>query len=935
MSVATYLSSAEQAERRAGAPRASLSVPVEPGTDVDALVARLAGRHELLRSTICDGTDGRTVQRVLDGVTPDLAADVVDTRLTLTLPSRYTDLGGLAALAADLTALLRGEEPPEPVQASQYAAWQADSGAGGAPVTLPPPGRQRPAITTEPTVHRRTVDAGPLAHDLGLAVEDVLLAAWLLCVWRFGGDHTCGVYVDDRTRFPDLATMAGVCSRYLPLLATFDPHEPAEAALRRVAEERRALAELAPAFRWRDVPPGTYDCDARSPDAPVLFAYVEAADGVRLRDPSHDPGLSLTALRGESTRVEIVGPAPLADAYLALLGDLAAAPGRAVGELALLPPAAERRMRTQFGHAPEPAPEVTADAYALFAAQARRTPGRVAVADRTRSYTYAELDARAGAVASALATYGVEPGDRVALLLGRGVDLVAGVLGTWRAGAAYVPLTTDLPGERMAFMLADSGSRVVLADLPVPPEVATDVIELATVADGGNAGAGPGDVAAAAYVIYTSGTTGRPKGVVVEHRSVVNLALAHRERIYRRHDPELAGLRASLTASIAFDGAVERISLLLSGHTLFVVDDETRRDPAAYVAFAREHRLDVLDLTPSFLALLVQAGLLDGPGPVAALVGGEAISPPLWRDLAASAVTFYNVYGPTETTVNAAVGPVTGVTPHLGPALPGVRVYVLDPALRPVPVGAPGEIHVAGAGVARGYLNRPDLTAAKFVDNPWADADPSFARLYRTGDLGRFRPDGTIEFLGRADGQVKVRGYRVETEEIADVLREDRDVADALVVLNARGALVGYVAAPAVPGLLERLGKALAARLPDYMIPSAVVVVERFPLTANGKVDVAALPEPGTQRPSTLSTTYVAPEGETEKAIALIWEQLLDRSGIGSHDNFFELGGDSLLAVEMITRVNDELGVDLLLAAVFLDPSVAELAAAVARELAA
>jgi amino acid adenylation domain-containing protein len=574
----------------------------------------------------------------------------------------------------------------------------------------------------------------------------------------------------------------------------------------------------------------------------------------------------------------------------------------------------------------------------LVAEQARRTPERPAVVDAARTLTYRELEERAAVIAAALRARGASAGARVGLLLERTGDAVAAVLGVWKAGSTYVPIDPATPLERVVYMLRDSRADLLVTDVEVEasPELPPSC-RLSELLEGANGAPEPSDERRSArdlaYVMYTSGTTGRPKGVMIEHRSIVNLARAHRERIYRHHDPEGKGLRASLNAPFAFDGSVERILLLLHGCTIFVVGEADRRDPAAFLEFARRHDLDVLDVTPSFLSLLLRFGLLEQPGyrPKLVLVGGEAIGPALWKQLGASSVAFYNVYGPTETTINASVGRIAGDAPHLGLPLPNVRVYILDENGEQVVAGSPGEIHVAGAGVARGYLNLPELTAEKFTANPFAPNDPLYDRLYATGDRGRFLPDGTIEYLGRADGQIKLRGYRIEPEEVTTAIRAVHGVQDALVRLEgdepADARLVAYVAAPAAPERLEEeLRASLTSRLPTYMVPSRIAIVEAFPLTSNGKVDTETLAARGAARPE---APVVPPEEnghDVEARLAALWSELLALPDVPRDASFFEIGGHSLLAPVMLRRVADEFGVTLPLTTLFLAPTVSELA---------
>ncbi|WOX26004.1 amino acid adenylation domain-containing protein [Streptomyces solicathayae] len=1012
--IAHHIAALQQAESpdRDAAARFVLRLDAARDTaHVRASVGRLVARHDALRSRVVPAPAGYGVVNAVHapaalqwqepdgpagGATATLpglplrvehrpGGDGAPAELALSLSARTVDAAGLAALGAELLDLLEGAEPAEPVQIGQYAAWQqqmrTQEPEGSATSLALAPGLKSPRLGQDAYTDGPAAEADEDGGRVELAVDDalrariadlaakldtdagtVVLAAWLVVLWRHNADRDfqCGVHVDHRRRYPDLATTAGLLSWHLPLAAGLGEEETGRELVERLAVQRAGLLALTDHFSWDDVPRGTADCDAREPRRPVLFtdlalgsdAAVEALADLDAAQPLafglevlRGPGSLRLTLRHDSAAGRATAES-LGASLGVLLDGLTADPDRPVAELALLTVAGTGDVLAGFGHAPEETPYEAGHVYELFARQAARTPDRLAVHAAGHGFTYAELDARAAVVADGLRRQGLGPGARVGLLVERSAEMVAVVLGVWRAGMAYVPLDPATPADRIGFILGDSGSALLVTDLPERPagELPVPVITVADLLDGAAPAAGPEEVERGvsdlAYVIYTSGTTGRPKGVQIEHRSAVYLARAHRERIYRRHDPEGAGLRAGFTASLAFDGSVERILTLLYGCTLYLYDDASRQDPGLFLEFAERHRLQVLDVTPSFLALLVQRGLLDSTGyrPELVLVGGEAIPESLWPRLAESGPAFYNVYGPTEATVNAAVGEVRGERPHLGPALPGARLYVLDAQDRPVPPGVVGEIHISGVGLARGYLGRDDLTAAAFVPNPFAAGDPLHARMYRTGDRGRFRPDGAIEFLGRADGQVKLRGFRIELGEISAVLREDPAVEDALAVLHkpesGDPSLVGYaVTAGPVDEVHARLRERLAARLPEYMRPAELVLVPEWPRTVNGKVDTAALPAPGTARQTTLSAAYVAPSGELEIALAEIWSTVLGRTGIGARDNFFELGGHSLLAARMIAAVNEEFGLDLPLTTVFTERCVADLAVAVIREM--
>jgi acyl-coenzyme A synthetase/AMP-(fatty) acid ligase len=414
---------------------------------------------------------------------------------------------------------------------------------------------------------------------------------------------------------------------------------------------------------------------------------------------------------------------------------------------------------------------------------------------------------------------------------------------------------------------------------------------------------------------------------MIEHRSVLCLWQALEHACYRGH----AYQRVALNASLNFDASVQQLVQLLSGRTVVLVPQEVRLDAEAFIQFIQAHRIEGVDCTPSQLRAWMAAGLAKATGPLQlSLVGGESIDSQLWDALSASHIRFVNVYGPTECTVDATLAPLQGdaTAPHIGRPMQNRRVYVLDGHREPVPIGVCGEIYIGGAGVARGYLNRPALTNERFVVDPFS-AEPD-ARMYKTGDIGRWRADGTIEYLGRNDHQVKIRGFRIELGEIEAQLLKHRDVKEAVVVAQAQAAgqqrLVAYVVPAheqAGGALLEVWRTHLKAVLPEYMVPSAFVPLERLPRTPSGKLDRRALPAPEVGAYS--RQTYEAP------VVAGIWQELLRVERVGRHDNFFELGGHSVLAMQFVARVRSALSVKLPIGTLFECPDLQGLSREIER----
>ncbi|WP_369981515.1 non-ribosomal peptide synthase/polyketide synthase [Xanthomonas bundabergensis] len=582
--------------------------------------------------------------------------------------------------------------------------------------------------------------------------------------------------------------------------------------------------------------------------------------------------------------------------------------------------------------------------HTLFQAQAAQHPQAIALECGDQQLSYGELNARANQLAHRLIALGVRPDDRVAICMPRSVDMVVGLLGILKAGGAYVPLDPAYPAERLAYMLADSAPVALLAQAALVETVrrlhsAEAALAVVALDDDATLAAQPAQdpVIAGlsarhlAYVIYTSGSTGKPKGVMIEHRHLVSSTLA-RASAYSRYE------RFLLLSSIAFDSSVAGIfGTLLTGGTLIVSDGDAWQDPDAIAEDIERRRITTLLCVPS-LARLVLEGLKRGDerSLKEVIVAGE-VCPPALQKMAERFVpelVLYNEYGPTEATVWATMyrsrpGQARDSVP-IGQPIANTQVYVLGRHGEPVPVGVAGEIHIGGAGVARGYLNRPDLTAERFLADPFVE--DANARMYRTGDLGRWLPDGTLEYLGRNDFQVKVRGFRIELGEIEARLAACTGVREAVVIAREDAMqdkrLVAYVVSQAEePVSVSVLRESLQRALPDYMVPSAFIVLPALPLTPNGKLDRQALPAP--DRAALASRAYEAPMGETEQTLAAIWQELLGLERVGRHDHFFELGGHSLLAVRLATRVRATLGVELAVRSVFVAPTLALLAKSV------
>ena len=585
----------------------------------------------------------------------------------------------------------------------------------------------------------------------------------------------------------------------------------------------------------------------------------------------------------------------------------------------------------------------------MFESQVARAPDAIALIDNDGILTYAELNVRANRVAHRLIAHGVQSDDRVAICMERSAGMVVGILGILKAGAGYVPIDQGYPSERIAYLLEDSAPAAILTTAALRnaewlAATGAPILDIETAAsDGVEANPDLGTVTprSLAYVIYTSGSTGEPKGVQVEHRNILRLA------VNNHYAPIGAADCVAHCSNPAFDASTwELWAPLLNGARVRVIAQDTVLDPVALNRALIDGGVTALWLTVGLFNEYLDALAPAFAGLEHLLIGGDALDP---RKVAQALANpsrpkrLVNGYGPTETTTFAITHEIVSVAGNprsipLGTPIANTTIHLLDAQGRLAPAGVAGEIHIGGDGVARGYLNRPGLTAERFLRDPFSDARD--ARMYRTGDLGRWLPDGTVEFLGRNDFQVKIRGFRIELGEIEARLIACEGVRDAVVLAreDAPGdkRLVAYWIADAATAAAEvaddapdaaALRARLQERLPDYMVPSAFVRVEAWPLTANGKLDRNALPAPDAD--AYASRAYAAPEGAMEDAVASIWRELLPVERIGRHDNFFELGGHSLLAVQMASRVRRTLGVELPLRVMFEAPTLSQLAARV------
>ncbi|MBD2540827.1 non-ribosomal peptide synthetase [Coleofasciculus sp. FACHB-SPT36] len=872
-------------------------------------------------------------------------------------------------------------------------------------------------------------------------VSSFLLTCWTILLWRLTKqpDLVIGTAFDGR-KYEELESALGLFAKYLPIQSNLEAKLSFGELLQNVHQAQQEVYQWQEYFSW------DFNASADSSFFPVCFEFNQAADKysansvtfsierqyicidrfkIKLAGVERDDSLSIEFHYDANLFTE-TDIQRLAGHFLTLVDSILETPNVAISELEILSKVERQQLLIEFNNTKIDFPQLQG-IHQRFEQQVEKTPDAIALVYEDEHLTYQQLNQRANQLAHSLRKLGVAPEVLVGLYLERSLEMVVGLLGVLKAGGAYVPLEPTLPPERLAFILQDTQAKVLLTQQQLvtnlPDSTATVFCldsESEMQQESDCATAQPSDrnlesvatVENLAYVIYTSGSTGTPKGVAIEHRQILNYLNGILERLDL---PD--GASFAMVSTFAADlGNTVLFSSLCTGGCLHIISQDRAADAEALSQYFQQHPVDCLKIVPSHLSALLSSSQPEIILPRQRLIlGGEASNWGLIEKIQnlAPSCRILNHYGPTETTVGVLTyqmdsGNIANVskTVPLGRPLANTQIYILDSHLQLVPIGVSGEIYIGGDSLARGYLNQPELTAEKFIPNPFLKNskvrssplnEPAFplnptpsepaapaplsacgeglgvgcfpdavngfdiksqeseensklktqnSKLYKTGDLARYLPDGNIEFLGRIDHQVKIRGFRIELGEIEAVLKQHPGVEQAVVVVredvSGDKRLVAYSVFSQQRGsreestqsnLMGDLRSFVKAKLPEYMIPSAFVILKTLPLTANGKVDRKKLPAPEQIRPE-LAGTFVAPRTNVEEVIAGIWAEAIGIEQVGIYDNFFELGGHSLLATQVISRLRDAFNVEFPLRQFFDSPTVADLAVAIAQKLA-
>lgn len=797
-----------------------------------------------------------------------------------------------------------------------------------------------------------------LAQAYNVNYSDVLLTCWLILISKITKNSNIFIGVaGDSRKYEELEQAVGLLSKYLPITCNLEANFKFSEILKQVNTTVNSAYEWQEYFTWEATEQSDYFC-------PFSFEFAESLEKYSVADVSFSIyqeyacidkfKLKLNCLDTSDTLItefyfdanlyNVQDIKTLSEQFKTLLENAISNPEVTISQLNILSDRQLQKLLVEFNNTNV---NYSQDKciHQIFEEQVSRTPDAIALVFEQQQLTYAQLNIRANQLAHHLRQQGVGPEVLVGLYVERSPEMVMGLLGILKAGGAYIPLDPAYPQQRLAGMLEDAQVKVLLTQKSLisnlnqyPAEVICLDADWEKIAqqsqENPHTDVKPENLV---YVIFTSGSTGKPKGVAVEHRQLCNYLYAILEKLdfsTCKSFAHVATFAADLGNTIIYPA-------LCIGGCLHLVSQERVSHPEALAEYFHHHTIDCLKIVPTHLAALLTSSQPEKLLPRKRLIlGGEACSWQLIEQIQQLApdCQIFNHYGPTETTVGVLTYPIKpgqrqndSTTVPIGRAIANIQIYLLDSHQKPVPLGMSGELYIGGHNLARGYLHQPELTQEKFIPHPFVPD----ARLYKTGDLARYLPDGNIEFLGRIDHQVKIRGFRIELEEISRILEQHPQVQQTVITVRedvpGDKRLVAYIICDTksqTNPTSADLRFFLQEKLPEYMIPSAFVILKTLPLTANGKLDREKLPAPE------LAENFVAPRTHHEKLIAGIWEEILNLQKVGIHNNFFELGGHSLLATQVISRLQQTFGVTITLRQLFEFPTVSELAVIITQQLA-
>ncbi|MGJ5628680.1 non-ribosomal peptide synthetase [Nostoc sp. CALU 1950] len=786
-------------------------------------------------------------------------------------------------------------------------------------------------LTIAPDV---TAKVATLARKHNTSTAVVLLACWQTLIWRLTGEPEMIIgMAGDRREYEELHEVLGLIATWIPIKSQLTPDLCFQELLKFNENTLTNNTE------WQDYYTPESVGNENNLVFPIGFEFEQLpekhfANGVSFSLEKYysciEPfKVKLTCTQCSETLnaefyydVNYFSPDSiqrLAGHFQTLLNHATNNPDKKISQLDIISKSNRQQLLVEFNQTQIDYPKNKC-IHQLFEEQVEKTPNNIALVFEDQQLTYTELNRKANQLARYLQTLGVKAEVIVGLCVERSLEMIIGLLGILKAGGAYLPLDPTLPKESLDFRLQDAQASLVI-------NLDTDWNIIAQYDDDNpNSEVTTENLV---YVVFTSGSTGRPKGVAIEHQQLVNYLNSITERL---NLPAAANF-ASVSTLAADLGNTVIFPSLCTGGTLHIISSQRVADSAALAEYNRQHSIDCLKIVPSHLASLLASAPSESILPRQRLIlGGEVATWDLIEQIQQQApdCLIFNHYGPTEATVGVTTFAVqnnqashNSKTVPLGRPLGNIQIYLLDQQLQPVPIGVPGELYIGGASLVRGYLNRPELTAERFIANTFGNSKCD--RLYKTGDLARYLPDGNIEFIGRLDNQVKIRGFRIELSEIEMVLCQHPEVQQAVVLLREDKRLIAYIVpkqkqTPSV----SNMHRFLREKLPEYMMPSAFVILKALPLMPNGKVNRSALPEPDGYRPE-LEATYQPPQTEIEEAIAIIWQEALNVQKVGINDNFFELGGHSLLIVQIHSKLKNLFNQDLSITDLFEHPTISSL----------